>query len=125
MPHDQDFVNLVAELRPQIKELATSEVKKMLATGSPFTFIDVREDHEWNKGHLPTAVHIGRGILERDIANLVADKQQKIVLYCGGGFRSILSAYNLHKMGYTNVWSMDGGYREWCDNNWEIIATVI
>ena len=113
MQHNLDFVQLVAEVRPQIKELSIHEVKLKQAQKHQFIFIDVREDCEWEQGHLPQAIHIGRGVLERDIHTLGMNKKAEIILYCGGGFRSILAAYNLQKMGYTNVYSMDGGFSGW------------
>jgi len=81
--------------------------------GQNFTLVDVREDNEWARGHLPGAVHLGKGIIERDIEQVIPDKSAEIVLYCGGGFRSALAADNLRKMGYTNCISMDGGWRAW------------
>jgi rhodanese-related sulfurtransferase len=113
MQHDMSFQGLVDEVRPLIKELTVLQVKQKFDNGEKFVFIDVREDHEWVVSHIPKAIHIGRGILERDIASNISDKDSEIILYCGGGFRSALSAYNLQKMGYTNVASMDGGIREW------------
>ena len=117
MQHDPAFEALVNEIRPLIKEYTIEDVQAKLARGDTFTFIDVREDHEWSAGHISHAIHLGRGIIERDIAATVADKNSEIVLYCGGGFRSALSAYNLQKMGYTNVASMDGGIRGWKERN--------
>lgn len=117
MQHDPAFEALVNEIRPLIKEYTIEDVQAKFARGDRFIFIDVREDHEWNAGHIPQAIHLGRGIIERDIAATVADKSSEIVLYCGGGFRSALSAYNLQKMGYTNVVSMDGGIRGWKERN--------
>ncbi len=113
MQHDPDFEILVNEIRPQIKELTVTQVQQKFANGEQFIFIDVREDNEWSAGRIPNSIHIGRGVLERDIAANVDDKTAEIVLYCGGGFRSALAAYNLQKMGYSNVSSMDGGIREW------------
>ncbi len=115
MQHDMSFQVLVDEVRPLIKELTVLQVKQKFDNGEKFVFIDVREDHEWNVSHIPKAIHIGKGILERDIAANISDKNSEIILYCGGGFRSALSAYNLQKMGYTNVASMDGGIRKWND----------
>ncbi len=120
MQHDPAFASLVDEIRPLIKELTVTQVKEKFDRNQQFVFIDVREDHEWNKASLPNAIHIGRGILERDIATQINDKNQEIVLYCGGGFRSALAAYNLQKMGYTNVYSMDGGFRGWQEHNYPI-----
>ncbi len=120
MQHDPAFEALVNEIRPQIKELTVLQVKNKFDQNEKFTFIDVREDHEWNKARIPNAIHIGRGIIERDIATHIEDKSQEIILYCGGGFRSALAAYNLQKMGYTNVYSMDGGFRGWQENSFTI-----
>jgi rhodanese-related sulfurtransferase len=92
-----------------------ADVKDRLARGERFMLVDVREDHEWQAGHLPGAIHIGKGIIERDIETKVPDPATEMVLYCGGGFRSALAADNLQKMGYTNVISMDGGFRGWKD----------
>lgn len=113
MQHDPDFEILVNEIRPQIKELTVTQVQQKFANGEQFIFVDVREDNEWAAGRIPYSIHIGRGVLERDIASNVSNKSAEIILYCGGGFRSALAAYNLQKMGYTNVSSMDGGIREW------------
>lgn len=113
MQHNENFLELVTSVRGKIKELSIDDVKNKFAKKDKFVFIDVREDHEWDKGHLPYAVHMGRGIIERDIETAIADKNTEIVLYCGGGFRSALSAYNLQLMGYNNVYSMDGGFRDW------------
>lgn len=117
MQHDPAFAQLVDEVRPLVKELTIQDVNEKMKNNENFIFIDVREDHEWQKARLPHAIHIGRGILERDIAANVTDKHQQIILYCGGGFRSALAAFNLQKMGYTNVYSMDGGFRSWQENN--------
>lgn len=113
MQHDPAFEQLVNEIRPQINECTIHDIKKRLDNNESFVLIDVREDHEWTQSHIPQAIHLGRGIIERDIGATVTDKNTEIVLYCGGGFRSALSAYNLKKMGYTNVTSMDGGVRAW------------
>jgi len=83
-----------------------------------FHLVDVREESEWAAGHIKGAVHLGKGIIERDIETKIPDKKAEIVLYCGGGFRSALAADNLQKMGYTNVWSMDGGWKGWIGNNY-------
>ena len=115
MKHSAAFLDLVNDAKSRIKEIAIAEVRKKLAAKDKFHFIDVREDHEWEKGRCQGAVHVGRGILERDIESMVADKSEEIVLYCGGGFRSALSADNLRKMGYTRVYSMAGGWREWVE----------
>jgi rhodanese-related sulfurtransferase len=93
--------------------LGIAEYRERVAKGERWTLIDIREDREWDQGHLPGATHIGRGVLERDIEKRFPDKDEPIVLQCGGGFRSALSADNLRKMGYRNVVSLDGGYRGW------------
>ena len=108
-------MKLVEAVRPGIKELTIDDVKKKLERGEQFRLIDVREESEWAKGHLPGAQYIGKGIIERDIEEKIPDHNAELVLYCGGGFRSALAADNLQKMGYTNVYSMDGGWRGWND----------
>ena len=113
MQHANNFLKLVEEYRPLVKETDVQTVAHKLENKEEFVLIDVREDHEWQQGHLPTAIHMGRGIIERDIEKTIPNKNQEIILYCGGGFRSVLSAYNIQKMGYTNVISMDGGVRDW------------
>lgn len=113
MKHSEGFLKIVEDAKTRIKEISIQEVKVKLDNKEPFYFIDVREDHEWQQSHITNAEHLGRGIIERDIENKIPDKTSKIILYCGGGFRSALSADNLQKMGYTNVYSMDGGFRAW------------
>lgn len=115
MKHAPEFLKLVADAKTRIRETNVQEVKQKLDAEDPITIIDVREDNEWAKGHLPGAIHLGRGIIERDIEHAVPGKATAIVLYCGGGFRSALAADNLQKMGYTNVASMDGGWRGWTE----------
>jgi rhodanese-related sulfurtransferase len=115
MKHNPDFVRIVDEARAQIKEIQPPDLKRMLEAKEDFTLIDVREADEQAKGVIPTAVKLPRGILERDIEQVTADKDRKIVLYCGGGYRSALAAVNLQKMGYKNVISMDGGWRGWTE----------
>lgn len=110
--HAPGFMTLVEQAKAQINEIAISE---LLEHNQPYVLLDIREDHEWAAGHLPEAMHLGKGIIERDIEQTVADKKQKIVLYCGGGYRSALSAQRLQQMGYQNVFSLIGGYREWCE----------
>ena len=113
MNHTPGFLALVHDAKSRVKEQDFREVKKRLDAGEKFTLLDVREDNEWERGHLPGAVHLGKGIIERDIETAVPDKAAPLVLYCGGGFRSALAADNLQKMGYTNCISMDGGWRAW------------
>lgn len=116
MDHSPAFLKLVGDAKKAIKETDVLTVRARLANGERFHLIDTREDHEWAKGRLPGAVHMGRGVLERDIEKAIADKDAEIVLYCGGGFRSALAAESLGKMGYRNVVSMDGGYRGWVES---------
>jgi rhodanese-related sulfurtransferase len=113
--HSPRFLQLVNDAKSRIQELSIADVKTRLDRGEKFTLVDVREDHEWAAGHLPQAVHLGKGILERDAETRFPDPQAEIVLYCGGGYRSALAADALQKMGYTNVWSLDGGFRGWKD----------
>lgn len=113
MAHAPKFLQLVNESKTKIKETNVEDVKRRMDAGEKFLLVDVREDNEWANGHLPGAVHMGRGIIERDIEGAVPDTGAKMILYCGGGFRSALVADNLQKMGYTNVESMDGGWKGW------------
>jgi rhodanese-related sulfurtransferase len=113
MKHSAAFEKLVDEIKPAIKEITIEQVREKQAKKEAFHFIDVREDHEWNEGRAQGAIHLGRGILERDIEKLIPDYNAEIILYCGGGYRSALAAYNAQKMGYTNVLSMAGGIRGW------------
>lgn len=121
MKHSPGFLQLVNDAKTRIREISLHELKAKLASTKPFILIDVREESEWQAGHLPNAMHLGKGIIERDIETKVPEKNQEIVLYCGGGFRSALAADALLKMGYTNVLSMDGGFRAWKENNEQIV----
>lgn len=113
MEHAPGFLAIVNDAKSRIRELTIDDVLKKQRAGEDFELIDVREDHEWSQGRIKGSKHLGRGILERDVEKQIPDKNREIVLYCGGGFRSALSADNLQKMGYTNVYSMDGGFRGW------------
>ncbi len=113
MKHSTAFEQLCADARSRVREITVEEVKSKLDEGAQFHFIDVREDHEWQADHAAGAQHLGRGIIERDIGKTVPERDDEIVLYCGGGFRSALAADNLQKMGYTNVLSMAGGIKAW------------
>lgn len=115
MAHAPQFLKLVQESKKHIKETNVAEVKRRADAGEKFVLVDVREDNEWAKGYLPGAVHMGRGVIERDIEQRVPDTGTKLILYCGGGFRSALVAENLQKMGYTSVESMDGGWKGWLE----------
>lgn len=113
MKHTEAFERLVAEVKPRIREVEPEAVIEMQKRKEAFTLIDVREDHEWEQGRCAGSMHLGRGIMERDIEKLIPDYGAKLVLYCGGGYRSALAADNIQKMGYTNVFSMAGGIRSW------------
>lgn len=115
MKHSPGFEKLTDEVRQEIKEIEADAVVKLLREKSDFKFVDVREESEWAAGHLPEAIHLSKGIIERDIEVRIPDKSAQIVLYCGGGFRSALAAQNLQKMGYQNVQSLIGGYRNWIE----------
>ena len=113
MKHSPAFLKLVEDSKTRIREIDIREVKRRLDAGDKFYLVDVREESEWARGRLPGAVHLSKGVIERDIEKAIPDKSRPIVLYCGGGFRSALAADNLQKMGYTSVISMDGGWRAW------------
>src|SRR3954470_5032629 len=115
MKHSPAFLKLVEDARKNVRECTAADVTARLDRGDKFAFVDVREDGEFDVDHAAGARHIGRGILERDIENLIPDKDADIVLYCGGGFRSALAAESLQKMGYRQVVSMDGGIKAWRD----------
>jgi rhodanese-related sulfurtransferase len=111
--HPPRFLRIVEDAKKRVRETTVDEVKAKLDRGEKFLLIDVREDNEYAKDHLPGAIHLGKGIIERDVEARVPDLDALMILYCGGGFRSALAADNLQKMGYTQVISMDGGIREW------------
>jgi len=113
MAHAPKFLAIVNDAKKRVKETNVQDVKRRLDAGESMILVDVREESEWANGHLPGAIHLGKGIIERDIEARIPDTSAKLVLYCGGGFRSALSADNLQKMGYTNVESMDGGWKGW------------
>ena len=115
MDHGPGFLKLCEDALARVREVSIDAVAGRLGDAG-LVLVDVREDHEWVKGHVMGAIHLGRGILERDVEARFPDKGQELILYCGGGFRSALSADNLQKMGYTNVWSMAGGWRGWTGN---------
>jgi len=113
MQHSNRFLKLVNDAKSRVRETNVQEVKKRMDKGEQLNLFDVREESEFAAGHLPGAAHLGKGIIERDIEKAVPDTNAEIILYCGGGFRSALAADALQKMGYTNVISMDGGWRVW------------
>ncbi len=113
MHHNPHFLAIVDDAKSRVRQNDVQAVKAMLDTERRFYLVDVREDNEWNAGHLPRAIHLGKGIIERDIETAIPDLNAEIVLYCGGGYRSALAADHLQQMGYSNIWSMDGGVRGW------------
>jgi len=118
--HSPGFLKLVQDAKSRVREVTIDQVKAKLDRGERFALVDVREDNEWAKDHVTGAIHLGKGIIERDAEQQLPDKSAQIVLYCGGGFRSALAADNLQKMGYTNVLSMDGGIRDWRDKGYSL-----
>ena len=113
MDHSSGFLNLVQDAKSRIRETTPEEVRQKQERDDPFLFVDVREDSEWEKGHADGAIHLGKGVIERDAEKVIPDKGSEVVLYCGGGYRSALAADALQKMGYRNVISMDGGWKRW------------
>ena len=113
MDHSKEFLALVDDAKSRVREATVDDVLARQQRGDAFRLVDVREDDEWRAGHAAGAVHIGRGVLERDIVGKVPDKSEELILYCGGGFRSALAADNLQRMGYTRVLSLAGGWKEW------------
>ena len=118
--HSPAFLKIVDEAKSRIREVTVDQVKSKLDRKEKFHLVDVREESEWAKDHLPGAVHLGKGTIERDIETRIPDTGAEIILYCGGGFRSALAADNLQKMGYRNVLSMDGGIRDWRDKKYPL-----
>ena len=118
--HSPAFLAIVNDAKTRVKEADFRDIKKRLDAGEKMILVDTREDNEWAKGHIPGAVHLGKGIIERDVETTIPDKNATLVLYCGGGFRSALAADNLQKMGYKNVISMDGGWRAWTESNFPV-----
>jgi len=119
-PHSPRFLTIVNDARSRVRETNVDEVKHRLDRGEKFVLVDVREESEFAKDHLPGALHIGKGVIERDIEVRFPDLKTPMILYCGGGFRSALAADNLQKMGYTDVISMDGGIRGWREKNYPL-----
>ncbi len=118
--HSARFLQIVDDARKRIRETSVDDVKARLDRGENFLLVDVREESEYAKDHLPKAIHLGKGIIERDIEERVPDLDRPLVLYCGGGYRSALAADSLQKMGYTNVLSMDGGIRGWREKSFPL-----
>jgi rhodanese-related sulfurtransferase len=118
--HSPRFLNIVNDAKSRVRETDVDAVKHKIDGGEKFVLVDVREESEFAKDHLPGAFHIGKGVIERDIEARFPDLNTPMILYCGGGFRSALAADNLQKMGYTNVISMDGGIRGWREKNYPL-----
>ena len=119
-PHSPRFLSIVNDAKSRVRETNIDEVQHKISGGEKFVLVDVREESEFSKDHLPGAIHIGKGVIERDIEARFPDLNTPLILYCGGGFRSALAADNLQKMGYTNVISMDGGIRGWREKNYPL-----
>lgn len=118
--HPPRFLKIVDDAKTRVRETNVDEVKSRMDRGDKFVLVDVREESEFAKDHLPNAIHMGKGVIERDVEQKVPDLNTPLVLYCGGGFRSALAADNLQKMGYTNVISMDGGIRGWREKGYRL-----
>ncbi|MEX2285608.1 MAG: rhodanese-like domain-containing protein [Planctomycetaceae bacterium] len=120
--HSPGFVKIVNDARSRVRECTVDDVKRRIDAGETLTLVDVREESEYAQGHLPGAVHLGKGVIERDIEEKIPNPSTKLVLYCGGGYRSALAADAIQKMGYTNVISMDGGFRGWKEADYSIVT---
>ena len=118
--HSPRFLHLVQDAKKNIRETTVDEVKTRLDRGEKLCLVDVREESEWAQDHLPSAIHLGKGVIERDVEARLPDTGAEIILYCGGGYRSALAAENLQRMGYTHVVSMDGGIRGWRDKGYPL-----
>ncbi|MGB6482736.1 MAG: rhodanese-like domain-containing protein [Candidatus Acidiferrales bacterium] len=118
--HAAGFLSIVNDAKTRVKEADFRDIKKRIDAGEKMVLVDTREDNEWARGHVPGAIHLGKGVIERDIEQTIPDKNATLVLYCGGGFRSALAADNLQKMGYKNAVSMDGGWRGWTESGFPV-----
>lgn len=121
--HSPRFLTLITNTKKRIKEISPQALHAKLQQKEPVILIDVREDHEWPTGCIPSAIHIGRGIIERDIEKKIPDPETPIIVYCSGGFRSSLVADNLQLMGYKNVYSLESGLQGWCDAGYDLQTT--
>ena len=121
MKHSAGFLKVVNDAKSRIKEVNVGQTRDRLAANRDARLIDVREDNEWDESHAAGAEHLGKGIIERDIEALVPDKSAELILYCGGGYRSALAAAALQEMGYTNVYSMAGGWRAWNESGSPVV----
>jgi rhodanese-related sulfurtransferase len=122
MKHSEGFLNLVNDAKSRIREVTVAETQRRMRQNQDAKLIDVREDHEWETAHAAGAIHLGKGIIERDIETAVPEKNAELILYCGGGYRSALAADALQRMGYTNVFSMTGGWKAWKESGAEILT---
>jgi rhodanese-related sulfurtransferase len=120
MKHTEGFLNIVNDAKTRVREVSVAETQQRMQDNPAAKLIDVREDNEWNTAHAAGAIHLGKGIIERDIETTVPDKDTELILYCGGGYRSALAADALQRMGYTNVWSMAGGWKAWKASEGEV-----
>ena len=118
MIHSPGFLKMVDKARPGVAEVDIAEAKRKLEANPETVLLDVREDSEWSKGHAAEALHLGRGVLERDIEKMFPDKNREMIMYCGGGYRSIMTAAAALEMGYKNVYSLAGGYKALVDSGW-------
>ena len=113
MQHSPGFIDIVKDSKKRVRETTPEEIRRRQERGERFYLVDVREDSEWERGRALGSIHLGKGIIERDVERAIPDLDSEVVLYCGGGYRSALAADALQKMGYTNVFSMDGGWKRW------------
>ena len=120
MKHSEGFLNIVNDAKTRVREVSVVETQQRMRANPEVKLIDVREDNEWNEAHAAGAIHLGKGIIERDIENTVPDKDTELILYCGGGYRSALATDALQKMGYRNVFSLAGGWKAWQEAGGEI-----
>ena len=120
MKHSEGFLNLVNDAKSRIREVTVAETQRRMRENQDAKLIDVREDHEWETAHAAGAIHLGKGIIERDIETAVPEKNAELILYCGGGYRSALAADALQRMGYTNIFSMAGGWKAWKEADGEV-----
>jgi rhodanese-related sulfurtransferase len=118
MEHSPGFLKLVTQERPYVKEITIEQARERLAKNPKLALLDVREDHEWEKDHAAEAIHLGKGVLERDLEKVVPELDREIIMYCGGGYRSVLTASAAQKMGYRNVFSLLGGYKAMVESRW-------
>lgn len=119
--HSSQFINLVATSKKRIREISSQVLKSKIDNQEALFLVDVREDNEWVSGHIPTAIHIGKGVIERDIEKTIPDFQSQIIVYCSGGFRSALAADSIQNMGYKNVNSLEHGSQGWIDSGYQLV----